>query len=254
MFAPLLNAIRALFSPDRKLRIAIRNIFGFWPGNIYPYKLAFRHKSAATGFVSGMKISNERLEYLGDAVLGAVVADFLFKKYPCKEEGFLTDMRAKIVSRSQLNKLSQKLGITQLILASPEANGQARSINGDAFEAFIGALYVDRGYAYARKIIVNRIIRQHFDMENLEKTEVNFKSRLIEWGQKEKQNIEFKVVDEVGNGHGKQYVVEVRVEDQALGTASDYSIKGAEKIVAEKVCQVLGIEHHTSWMQEPPAN
>jgi len=222
------------FAPDKRLRRSIRNIFGFWPGNIHPYKLAFRHKSASTAFVNGTKLSNERLEYLGDAVLSAVVADFLFKKYPCREEGFLTDMRAKLVSRAQLNKLSNKLGIEHLIMASPETNGQARSMSGDAFEAFIGAMYVDMGYACARKIIIRRIIGTHFDLEELERTEVNFKSRLIEWGQKEKRPVEFRLAEEVGNGHRKQYVVEVMVDNEVLGSATDFSIKGAEKIAAEK--------------------
>ncbi|MBE0641725.1 MAG: ribonuclease III, partial [Bacteroidales bacterium] len=233
---------RALLSPDKNLRRSIHNIFGFWPGNIHPYKLAFRHKSASRDFIHGTKLSNERLEYLGDAVLSAVVADFLFKKYPSREEGFLTDMRAKLVSRAQLNKLSLKMGLEKLILASPETNGQSRSMSGDAFEAFIGALYLDRGYRYARKIIIHRIIHTHFDLEELERTESNFKSRLIEWGQKEKRPVEFKVVEEVGNGHGKQYVVEVNVDNQPVCSARDYSIKGAEKIAAEKVCIKLEIE------------
>lgn len=254
MLASVLNALRAVISPDRKLRRSLHNIFGFWPGNIFPYKLAFRHKSASRDYVNGTKLSNERLEYLGDAVLSAVVADFLFKKYPCREEGFLTDMRAKIVSRAQLNKLSHKLGIEYLILASPETNGQARFISGDAFEAFIGALYIDRGYRCARKVIVNHIIQNHFDLEALEQTEVNFKSRLIEWGQKEKKPVEFSVVEEVGNGHGKQYVVEVLVDNEPKGNARDYSIKGAEKIAAEKVCNLLEIENSKARPEELPAS
>lgn len=249
MFTSILNAIRGFVSSDRELRKSIRNIFGFWPGNIFPYKLAFRHKSASTEYVKGTKVSNERLEYLGDAVLSAVVADHLFKKYPCKEEGFLTDMRAKIVSRVQLNKLSHKLGIEALIQASPETNGQAKSMSGDAFEAFIGALFIDRGYKYASKIIIHRIINTHFDLEELERTEANFKSRLIEWGQKEKLAVEFKVVEEIGNGHGKQYVVEVLVGSKTLSSARDYSIKGAEKIAAEKA--FLSIESEQSPLSPP---
>lgn len=254
MFSSTLNAVRALVSPDRELRRSIRNIFGFWPGNIHPYKLAFRHKSASTDFINGTKLSNERLEYLGDAILSAVVADYLFKKYPSREEGFLTDMRAKLVSRAQLNKLSLKMGLEKLIKASPDTNGQSRSMTGDAFEAFIGALYLDRGYWYARKIIIHRIIHTHFDLEALERTEANFKSRLIEWSQKEKHLLEFNVVEEVGNGHGKQYVVEVRVDHQPVCSARDYSIKGAEKIAAEKVCLKLEIEKGNSPAMVIPAN
>lgn len=234
MIPDALYSIRAIFSSDRALRQSIHNIFGFWPGNIFPYKLALRHKSASTEFINGTRLSNERLEYLGDAVLSAVVADLLFKRFPSKEEGFLTEMRSKLVCRTQLNKLSRKLGLDLLIQASPETNGLARSMKGDAFEAFIGAMYLDRGYRFARHVIIHHIINTHLDLDHLEHSELNYKSRLIEWGQKEKKNIEFKVVDEKRIGHDKEYVVEVFVDKVSYGHACDHSIKGAEKILAEK--------------------
>ncbi len=225
---------RVLFSPDKELTQSIRNIFGFYPGNIFLYQLALRHKSAAKEKIGGIKMSNERLEYLGDAVLSSIVADYLFKKYPYKEEGFLTEMRSKIVSRNQLNRLSMKLGLSKLIKTSLMRNSNSKSVLGNAFEAFIGALYLDRGYRFTRKILIKRIIEVHFDVDKLEHENTNYKSQLIEWSQKEKIPIQFKVVDEVGNGYGKQYIVDVFVKDKVKGTGRDYSIKGAEQTAAEK--------------------
>lgn len=218
---------------------SIKNIFGFYPGNIFLYELAFRHKSASTMAFNGNKMSNERLEYLGDAILSAVVADFLFRKFPFKEEGFLTEMRSKIVSRAQLNKLGQRLGIGSLIRSNPETRIQCRSIMGDAFEAFIGAVYLDRGYKFTQNLIINRIISVHFDLEKLEKEDTNFKSKLIEWGQKEKRKVEFKVIKEVGDGYNKQYVVQIFIDGEAYGVGQDYSIKGADQLASERTLNMF---------------
>lgn len=230
----LRSLFRVLFSPDKELTQSIKNIFGFYPGNIFLYQLALRHKSAAKENASGIKMSNERLEYLGDAVLSSIVADYLFKKYPYKEEGFLTEMRSKIVSRNQLNRLSIKLGLSKLVKTSLTRNSNSMSVLGNAFEAFIGALYLDRGYSFTRKILIKRIIEVHFDIDKLEHENTNYKSQLIEWSQKEKIPIQFKVVDEVGNGYGKQYIVNVFVKDKVKGAGRDNSIKGAEQLAAEK--------------------
>ncbi|MCD4744785.1 MAG: ribonuclease III [Bacteroidales bacterium] len=225
--------VKFYLSPDKNLFRSIKNIFGFYPGNIFLYKLAFQHRSVATK-LKGFKLSNERLEYLGDAVLSSIVADFLFKKFPYKDEGFLTEMRSKIVSRSQLNKLSYKLGIDKFIQSDKNGNNVYRSMNGDAFEAFIGALYLDKGYGFTKKIIINRIIKVHFNIEELENLDINFKSKLIEWAQKEKNSVEFKVIDEVGSGYKKQYIVEVLINNITFTNGRDFSIKGAEQNAAEK--------------------
>ncbi len=239
----LLSPLSVLFSSDKKLANSIRNIFGFYPGNIFLYQLAFRHKSASKEFINGLKLSNERLEYLGDAVLSSIIADYLFKKFPYKEEGFLTEMRSKIVSRTQLNKLSKKLGIDNLIKSEAFCNSHSKSLYGDAYEAFVGALYLDRGYNFTRKVILKRVIDVHFDIEKLEQQDINFKSQLIEWSQKEKIPIEFKVVDEVGNGYGKQYLVDLIIENQVYGKGRDYSIKGAEQQASGKAIERLESEN-----------
>lgn len=225
-------------SSGKDLRRSIKNIFGFQPGNLHLYRLAFRHKSANQD-VNGIKINNERLEYLGDAVLGSVIADYLFKKFPYKGEGFLTEMRSKIVCRSNLDKLGRKLGIDRLIESSADTKSTAKSMRGDAFEAFIGALYLDKGYNYTHKIIIKRIVNIHIDIDTLEHLDTNFKSKLIEWSQKEKKEVDFRVISEKAENNNHQYEVEIYVDDEAISRGIDFSIKGAEKIAAEKACNVL---------------
>ncbi len=235
----LRNTYKVLFSKNKKIYKSIKNIFGFYPGNVFLYKLALRHKSATRKKLNGVKVNNERLEFLGDALIGAIVADFLFRKYPFESEGFLTDMRSKIVSRSALNKLSLKLGLNSHIVAGNEQGKNARSAGGDAFEAFIGALYLDKGYNFTKEVLVNRVIKLHLDMEVLETIEVNYKSKIVEWSQKNKITASFDVVDEIGQKFQKQYEVAVMVDGKEVSRARDYSIRGAEKIAAEKAWNVL---------------
>lgn len=203
--------------------------------------LAFRHKSVNKD-VNGIKINNERLEYLGDAILGSVIAEYLFKKFPYKGEGFLTEMRSKIVCRSNLDKLSRKLGIDKLIESSSDTKHAAKSMRGDAFEAFIGAMYLDKGYRFTYRVIIKRIINIHIDIDALEHLDTNFKSKLIEWSQKEKKEVEFRVIREKGDKNKHQYEVEVYVDEEAISRGIDFSIKGAEKIAAEKACNQLLID------------
>ena len=226
---------------SKELTRSIKNIFGFKPGNLHLYRLAFRHKSANKD-VNGIKINNERLEYLGDAILGSVIADYLFKKFPYKGEGFLTEMRSKIVCRSNLDKLSRKLGIDRLIESSADSKSVAKSMRGDAFEAFIGALYLDKGYIFTKKVIIRRIVNMHIDIDTLEHLDTNFKSKLIEWAQKEKKEVEFKVINEKGEKNKHQYEVEVYIDDDPVSRGIDFSIKGAEKIAAEKACNALELD------------
>jgi len=237
----LRNFLRTYLSKEKSLRLSIKNIFGFYPGNIFLYKLALRHKSASRNKINGLKINNERLEYLGDAILGAVVADFLFKRFPYESEGFLTEMRSKIVSRSSLNKLSHKMGLSKLILSAKAKNSHGKSAAGDAFEAFIGALYLDKGYEFSKEIIVNHIVTLHFDVENLRNTDINYKSKMIEWSQKEKHKLQFIPIEKVTSKHEKQYIVEVVVDGKMIATSKDHSIKGAEKLAAEKAWIVMGL-------------
>lgn len=233
-----LKFIQNYFSENKYLFYSIRNIFGFFPENIFLYKLALRHKSVSKE-IHGIKLSNERLEYLGDAVLNLIVADYVFKTYPYKDEGFLTEMRSRIVSRDQLNKLGQKLGIDKLILSTTDSINQCKSISGNALEALIGAMYIDKKYSFTKKIIIEHIINVHLDIDELAKQDANYKSLLIEWGQKEKKQIEFIVIKEIGEGYKKQYLIEIKIDNHSMATAQDFSIKGAEKLAAEKAYQMI---------------
>lgn len=218
----------------------IHNDFGFYPRNINLYQLAFTHKSASESSIGSYRVNNERLEYLGDAVLSTVVADYLFRLFPTKSEGFLTEMRSKIVSRASLNKLSQKLGFEQVIHYAHDAHSNYKSIGGNAFEAFVGALYLDRGYTFAKDILINRIIKVHIDLDQLEQTDVNFKSKLLEWAQKGKHRVVFKNNNnEKPNSHDRLYHITVVLDGEEYGKGADYSIKGAEQLAAEKTWQML---------------
>jgi len=234
--------VRYYFSADQHLYRSIKNIFGFYPGNIFLYKLAFLHKSAGSETVQGIRINNERLEFLGDAILDAIIADYLFKTFPLKDEGFLTEMRSKIVSRVQLNKLSRKLGMETLIRLNINPVNQYRSFEGDAFEALIGAIYLDKGYKFTKYILLERIIKHYFNINELINQEMNFKSRMIEWSQKEKKQVSFRVVEEIGSGYKKLYVVELLVNDLPVASGQDYSIKGAEQLASEKAWLKLNSE------------
>ena len=138
-------------------------------------------------------------EYLGDAILGAIIAEMLFKKFPFREEGFLTEMRSKIVNREHLNKLSLKLGIDHFMVNSIDPAAKNKSAYGDAFEALIGAIYIDRGYNVARKFVLSRIVKHYIDIEEIEQQDKNFKSKLINWSQRERKVVEFELLEEVGN-------------------------------------------------------
>ena len=223
---------------DKELYHYIHNTFGFYPKNIALYHVAFTHKSMAAETVGNYHVSNERMEYLGDAVLSLAVADYLFHTYPTQAEGFLTEMRSRIVSRVSLNKLAQKLGLDSYIQHAPDGN-TARSMGGNAFEALMGAIYLDRGYDFAKTIIIDRIVRVHIDIDELQNTDVNFKSKLLEWAQKHKRHLEFRMLEEIGEGHKKEFHVQVFIDDQPYGDATFRSIRGAEQLAAEKTFKAL---------------
>lgn len=213
-----------------------RNVLGFTPRKTEVYQLAFIHRSKSQNIGHGHRVNNERLEYLGDAVLSSIVAEYLYKKYPFQGEGFLTEMRSKIVSRASLNKLAQKIGLSQLIKYNKEQQGIFKSIDGDAMEALVGAIYLEKGYPFTRKLLVERIIPNYMDVEGLEHADWNYKGKLIDWGQKEGHKVSFEVVRTIIQGHAnrKQYECRVVIEGCPFYSAIDYSIKAAEQLAAEK--------------------
>ena len=222
----------------------MKTLLGYVPGNLSLYKMAFRHKSVALVLKNGTKSSNERLEFLGDAVLGSVIAEVLFKLYPYKDEGFLTELRSKIVRRANLNQLGRKLGFDELInfdAKTMNISAPQNSLLGDAFEALIGAVYLDKGYDFTKNFITHRIIKPHIDIHTLELTETNFKSKLIEWCQRNGKTITFEPTANAEGDSAKLFSVKVLVDGLEIASATDYSKKNAEKFAAEKSCEVLGI-------------
>ncbi len=235
--------LKIRFSKNKAFLKKISNLLGFLPGNIDLYQQAFRHNSIAQDqSLEHGKTSNERLEFLGDAILDCVIAEFLFLKYPTKGEGFLTELRSKIVSRERLADLASKMGLDQFLQydKSLRNNGPViRSISGNALEALIGAIYLDKGYPFTRRFIIQRILTVHLDVNALASAEFNFKSKLIEWAQKNKKAVAFEVLHEKIRGRQKTYVMQVLVDGEAFGEAEDFSKKKAEQAAAEKACKTL---------------
>jgi len=233
--------LQTQLTPEQQaLSQTLYNVFGIKTKNIYIYELAFRHKSSGTEIKSGFRDSYERLEFLGDAVLGVVIAEFLFKKYPFRDEGFLTDLRSKIVCGKFLSKISQKLGLDKHIALQNSGHSNiAAGTLGDVVEAVVGSMYIDKGFDTTKKIILERIVDMHIDVETLEETETNFKSRLIEWSQKEKTELLFSLKDTKTVKGQKQYTVEIIINNNVLAEAVHYSIKESEQLAAEKTIEIL---------------
>ena len=228
--------LRRYKGEHKEFYLFFKNTLGFTPRNTELYQIAFIHKSKSIDMGKGRKVNNERLEYLGDAVLSAIVADFLYKKYSSQGEGYLTEMRSKIVSRANLTKLAQKIGLSQLVQYNRMSQGIFKSIDGDTFEALIGAIYLEKGYKFTRHIVIDKIINLHLDVDAMAHTDWNFKSKLIDWGQKNHRKISFEVerVFYQGKESRRQYDVRVKIDDTAAEHAIEYSIKAAEQLAAEK--------------------
>jgi len=237
--------LKAFFYPDTKFYRSLKNILGFAPRNISYYETAFIHKSASFSGSDGSVVNNERLEFLGDAILDAVVADFLFHKFPTENEGWLTQMRSKIVNGEKLHELARKMGITNLIISHTDNSISKKHIYGDAFEAFIGAIYLDRGYDVTAKYIVHHIIKNFVDLSHLENTDTNYKSKLIEWGQKFKREIEFYTDFESPNS--KYFLCYVRVDTETFGSGIGLSKKQAEQKAAKETLVLVGAELNGDW-------
>lgn len=194
------------------------------------------HSSVAETNNQGIKESYERLEYLGDAVLGMIVAEYLYSKYPFKEEGFLTEIRSKIVSRESLNELAQKIGLKELVQYN-NRNRTSKSVYGDAMEALVGAVYLDHGFKFCKRFIIERLIRPHYDLKELTTTIINFKSKLLEWSQKENVALRFDIVDE----EDRKFTAQVFLNDQPKDKGYGFSKKKAEQDAARKTYVQLNL-------------
>ncbi len=232
--------IKSLFSrarnpEEKRVRAWCRQQLGITPGDLPLYRQALRHVSAVPDDRPDLP-DNERLEFLGDAVLDAIIGNLLFATYPDQGEGFLTRMRSKLVSRTQLNVLAKRIGIERVI-ETTVARAHESSVPGNALEALIGALFLDKGFDRTRKVVVG-LIQQHFDLKEIEKEDRDGKSRLLEWGQKRRKKVEF-VVREGGGGRGKHYIAEVRINGEVKGTGKGGSKKVAEQDAAQSAFRSL---------------
>ncbi|MFW5644469.1 MAG: ribonuclease III [Bacteroidota bacterium] len=225
------------FSRNRRLARKLSPILGFFPGRIKLYELAFIHKSASIVMQNGDVINNERLEYLGDAILDAIVADYLFKTFPDKNEGFLTKMRSKMVKRKHLNLLAYRIGLNQLVVSHTNPVNVSKHLYGNAFEALIGAIYLDKGFQRTCRF-VERIIDRFVDIEKLKLSESDYKSKLIEWAQKNKVEVVFDSHEELTGAHKTpQFISYIKMLNKELGKGVGHSKKDAEQKAAKNALE-----------------
>ncbi|HET8839211.1 MAG TPA: ribonuclease III [Flavobacteriaceae bacterium] len=213
---------------------SIQKLIGFKPKQIDYYKTAFTHRSLRKKDDLGNDLNYERLEFLGDAMLGASIAAFLFRKAPTGNEGYLTKMRSKIVSRKHLNELGKDLKLVNLIETSIPKEQFGENIHGNLFEALIGAIYLDRGYKYVLKFIDSNVIVPYVDIDQLEGQVISYKSLLIEWCQKEKRDFDFEVYEDTGKDEAKHFAVKLRIGGKVVAKARDTSKKKAEEKTAKR--------------------
>jgi len=229
-----IDKIRLLFHKDREPYFCFYRILGFFPRNIKIYQQALLHKSISMRSKKGCLINNERLEFLGDAILDAIVGDIVYKHFEGSREGFLTNTRSKIVQRETLNKLAVEIGLDKLVKYSTRSSSHNSYMYGNAFEAFIGAIYLDQGYDRCKLFIEKKIFKNYIDLDKMSRKEMNFKSRLIEWSQKSRMEVSFELIEQL---HDKDYNpmfhTEVLIEGLSAGTGTGYSKKESQQKAAQ---------------------
>ena len=235
MFDNITDRIRLLFRKDKEPYLCFYKILGFYPRNIEVYQQALLHKSSAVKSEKGRPLNNERLEFLGDAILAAVVADMVYKRFEGKREGVRTNTRSKIVQRETLNHIAVKIGLDKLIKSAPRQSSHNSYLCGNAFEALVGAIYLDRGYDACMTFMEERIIAPYLNLEKVSRKEVNFKSKLIEWSQKNKFQVTFELTGQsVDEDQNPIFDTVIRVEDVPAGHGTGYSKKESQQEAARE--------------------
>jgi ribonuclease-3 len=236
-------------SGNRGFARQLRDILGFTPRFIHFYERAFTHKSMGSNQNNDSDnkddrrytFNNERLEYLGDAILDSVTAEYLFKKYPTQDEGFLTQMRSKMVNRKTLNQVSAEMGL-DVFLHERGVRRVSKTMMGNTFEAFIGAVYLDVGYRRTKRFIIQKMLKQYIDVHELETTNHNYKSRLLEHCQKKHQTVSYEVIKHYRTKSNRErFKIAVLVDDQQMATAEDFNKKSAEQTASRHAMQKLGL-------------
>jgi ribonuclease III len=246
LISDLLIRIRLLTVRQKEPYLLFHSILGFYPNRLELYQQALRHKSQSVRSDSGMLVNNERLEYLGDAVLNVLVADILFKQFPTSNEDFLTRNRSKIVQRHSLNKIAMALGLDKLIVSAAQAEGVHHSIYGNALEALIGAIYLDQGYRRCKRFLEKKILERYIDIERVASTDLNFKSALLEWSQREKVSLEFETHE-----LEKQEIKEARFK--AIAQINGITFGEGEGL-SKKEAQQLASKYTLEQIREYPGN
>lgn len=223
---------------DAALKQSIRNVLGFKPEKVALYRAALTHRSVR----DTADENNERLEYLGDAILSSIVAEFLFKKYPYKEEGFLTEMRSKMVNRNMLNDIALKMGLKKITFYNKFDNSlKASQIFGNTLEAVVGAVYLDKGFDRTRRWVMKTIILPHLFMDDLELLEINHKNKLYGWANKNGKNLEFETLHEKMEGGRRLFTMGAVVDGELLAEGKAYNKKDASQIAAATAINKLGL-------------
>ncbi len=240
MLRRLIKRVKVLPHHGKEPYLSFYHILGFYPDRIDLYLEAMTHRSSSARSSKGKWVNNERLEFLGDAILDAIVTDILYKRFENKKEGFLTNMRSRIVQRETLNKLAMNLGIDKLIVSSTRNLAHNTNIYGDALEALIGAIYLDQGYRVAKKFVFETMIKQHLNIDKVMKSEIDFKSRLIEWGQKNKVEVRFELTDSLFDSQNNPVFIScVKVADEEVGSGKGYSKKESHQMAAKVAIKKL---------------
>ena len=226
-------------SEDKLLARRLRHLIGFTPSNLKVFILAFSHKSNQSEKTYSIQ-NNERLEYLGDAVLGTIVAEYLFKKYPHGDEGFLTKMRSKIVKRQALNQIGERMELDTLL---QEYNNTrlSRSMLGNAVEALVGAVYLECGYKCTKRFVIRKMLKRYIDIHELESFDDNYKSQLLEWCQKQGKLVSYKLISRYKSDKRDRFKVAVLVDGAKIATAEAFNKKTAEQAASEKALSILDI-------------
>lgn len=241
MVRKITQRIKLFLSPRKEFYLFLKDLLGFYPSNLKLYDLAFVHKSASAYDSQGNLVNNERLEFLGDAILGAIIADFLYNRFPQQDEGFLTKNRSKLVNRTFLTRLTFDMGLNVFIDSNTTKNFDKSHIYGDALEALIGAIYLDTDYQTTKYFVTKKILSQFVNLNEIEQKDSNFKSQLIEWSQKNKKEIKFETTEEPAPDKTKQprFVAKIIVEGKELGRGIGTSKKEAHQNAARETIKKL---------------
>jgi len=236
----LVEKIKLFSTPRKEFYFFLKSLFGYAPNHLSLYETALIHKSASKLDTQKNLVNNERLEYLGDAILGSVIAEFLYNRFPNQDEGFLTQMRSKLVNRTFLTELTYQIGLNNYIKSNTNNTAENSHIYGDAFEALIGALYLDKGYKRTREFIIKKLLANYVNLSEVQHTNTNFKSQLIEWSQKNKKEINFETTEHLsGDNRNPSFITVITTDEQPIGQGEGSSKKESQQNASKKALEHL---------------